>query len=102
MEILSGLIGSTVFLLPSTGTLSGDSVSARGFCSFSCVSGGELTKNRKCVGQHFGDKMVKVILAAILERYHMEMKDNYLGPNPQMFLHAPKGVLILTPRDEKV
>ena len=55
--------------------------------------------NRKCVGLNFGDKIVKVVLATIIENYQMELKDNYFTENKEMFFHGPKGTMILTPRD---
>jgi hypothetical protein len=56
---------------------------------------------RKCVGQNFGDKIVKIVLAGILEKYHVELKDNHVTQNRAVFVHAPAGTLILTPRDGK-
>jgi len=54
---------------------------------------------RKCVGMNFGDKIVKVIIATIVENYQLQLENNYLGENKEMFFHGPKGTVILTPRD---
>lgn len=55
--------------------------------------------SRKCVGQNFGDKIVKIVLSAIIENYSVELKDNYLSEDPTKFVHAPSGSLILTLRE---
>jgi cytochrome P450 len=54
---------------------------------------------RKCIAQHFADKMTKAAVAEVLEHYEVTLKDNYVTHNPAMFVYAPKGTLILTPRD---
>lgn len=57
--------------------------------------------DRKCIAQYFADKLVKAVVAGIVEKYHVQLKDNHIGPNPKMFFYAPKGTLIFTPRDGK-
>jgi hypothetical protein len=57
-----------------------------------------LLPGRKCVGQNFGDKIVKTIVCGLMENYHVELKDNYITEDHTKFVNAPSGMLIFTPR----
>lgn len=48
---------------------------------------------------NFGDKIVKVVLATIIENYEMRLKDNFFTENREMFFHGASGTMMLTPRD---
>lgn len=93
------LIGSRTCLPHNTDTRSGGSVSALGKHQHLLYEEKTDLVDRKCVGQNFGDKVVKIVLSAIVEKYSVTLKDNYLSENPAMFVHAPSGELILTPRE---
>jgi cytochrome P450 len=57
---------------------------------------------RKCMGLTFADKIIKTILVAVLEKYDVEMADNYLGNDATKFIHAPSGKILFTPRQGKI
>jgi len=56
---------------------------------------------RKCVAQHFAEKLIKTVVSGFLENYQVQLKDNFVTNNPATFLYAPQGTLILTPREGK-
>jgi hypothetical protein len=47
---------------------------------------------------NFAEKVVKIALVGMIEKYYVELKDNELAHNPEMFVYSPKGVLIFKPR----
>ena len=57
---------------------------------------------KKCVCINFGDKIIKTILMGIMEKYSVEVVDNYLGEDLTKFVHAPAGTMLFTPRQGNI
>lgn len=51
----------------------------------------------KCVGQHFGDKIVKSTLTGVIARYNVNVQGD-VGMLRNRFLNTPAATLILEPR----
>jgi len=57
---------------------------------------------RKCLGIHFGDKIIKSAVMGIMEKYSVEVVNNHLEEDPKKFAHAPAGTMLFTPRQGKI
>jgi len=53
---------------------------------------------RKCLAMNFAEPIVKLATAAIVEHYHVSLRDNEVTSNNGLFFYSPMGVLSFTPR----
>jgi hypothetical protein len=51
------------------------------------------------VGINFADKIVKTILLAVVEKYHVQIVEGSCTEEKTKFVNAPAGMMTWTPRD---